>query len=235
MNKKYKNIKINSLDSLHNIKHNIMNHIEHITYINLDSRPDRLAEIQAELQKISGNDADIVAKSDRFAAFHTPSSGIVGCGYSHLAVLKQARDRGYANVLILEDDFEFLVSRAYLDAALKTFFEDIDAEKCRPDVCMLSYIIQRDEPIANKPYIRRVLDGQTASGYIVFAHYYQKLIDLYEWAIPLLEQTNEHWIYANDHVWKRLQIVDNWVYFTRRIGRQRDGYSDNKMCFMVGE
>jgi hypothetical protein len=60
-----------------------------------------------------------------------------------------------------------------------------------------------------------------------------KLIELYEWAIPLLEQTNEHWRYANDLVWKQFQPHDKWYYTTRKLGKQRDGYSDNKMCYMT--
>ena len=34
-----------------------------------------------------------------------PTSGIIGCFTSHIAVLKRAYDAGYNNVLILEDDF----------------------------------------------------------------------------------------------------------------------------------
>ena len=200
--------------------------IEKIIYINLDSRQDRREQIEAELSKMR-------LTAERFAAFATPHSGIVGCGYSHLAVLKMAKEHGWKNVLILEDDFEFTVGREYFNAAMKTLFDDHAG--AAPDVCMISYIIQKGELIANKPYIRKVIDGQTASGYIVFEHYYNTLIDLYSWAIPLLEQTNEHWLYANDNVWKRLQPDGNWVYFTKRLGKQRDGYSDNKMCFMVGE
>jgi len=63
--------------------------------------------------------------------------------------------------------------------------------------------------------------------YLVNNHYYDKLIDLYEVNIPLLEKTGYHWIYANDQIWKKLQKTDKWYYFTERIGRQRDGYSDN--------
>jgi hypothetical protein len=98
---------------------------------------------------------------------------------------------------------------------------------------MLSYIVQKGEPIQEYPFIGKVFDGQTASGYIVNNHYYDTLISLYEWAIPLLDSTNEHWNYANDMVWKRLQPKDNWIYFLNRLGKQRDGYSDNKMCFVT--
>jgi hypothetical protein len=47
------------------------------------------------------------------------------------------------------------------------------------------------------------------------------LIELYEYNIPLLEQTQEHWNYANDIVWKQLQQQDKWYFINNRIGKQR--------------
>lgn len=196
--------------------------IEKIVYINLDKRTDRREEIENELKKYE-------LEAERYSAIYTPHSGIVGCGYSHLNTLRLAKERGYKNVLILEDDFEFVVSKEEFEDSLNKLFDS----KIPFDVCMLSYIVQRGESIPEYPFVGKVLDGQTASGYIVNQHYYDKLIALYEWAIPLLDSTNEHWNYANDMVWKRLQPNDNWIYFLNRIGKQRDGYSDNKMCFVT--
>ena len=79
--------------------------------------------------------------------------------------------------------------------------------------------------------VNKILENQTASGYIVNNKYYDKLINLYEYAMPLLAQTRSHWIYANDQIWKKLQEKDNWYYFIKRIGKQQDGYSDNTERF----
>jgi len=197
-------------------------YIDKIFYINLDKREDRKKEIEDELTKY-----ELVG--ERYSAIYTPHSGIVGCGYSHLNVLKLAKERGYKNVLILEDDFEFVVSKEELEESLTSFFENTP----KYDVCLLSYIVQKSEEIPGNTLIRKIINGQTASGYIVNAHYLDVLIELYEWAIPALERTNEHWNYANDHVWKRLQPNANWFYFIKRLGKQRDSYSDNKMCYVV--
>jgi hypothetical protein len=62
--------------------------------------------------------------------------------------------------------------------------------------------------------------------------YYDTLIKLYEYAMPKLNETRQHWIYANDVIWTNLQKNDNWYLFTTRIGRQRDGYSDNSESFV---
>ena len=94
---------------------NISNYVGGIYYINLDKRLDRLEQIQSELVKM-----DI--SGVRFCAINH-INGIVGCGYSHLAVLKTARSLGLKNVLILEDDFEFLVSKSEFQQALVDFFE----------------------------------------------------------------------------------------------------------------
>jgi len=197
-------------------------YIDKIFYINLDKREDRKKEIEDELTKYE-------LTGERYSAIYTPHSGIVGCGYSHLNVLKLAKERGYKNVLILEDDFEFVVSKKELEESLTTFFKKMP----KYDVCMLSYIVQKSEEIPGNTLIRKIIDGQTASGYIVNADYLDVLIELYEWAIPALEKTNEHWNYANDHVWKRLQPGANWFYFVNRLGKQRDSYSDNKMCYVI--
>ena len=110
------------------------------------------------------------------------------------------------------------------------------------DVCMLSHIIQKsceipenelDTPLdgSQGPILRKVLNGQTASGYLVNSNFLDRLICLYEWSCPLLETTNHHWLYANDMVWKGLQPENRWYYFTPSLGKQIDSYSDNKQCF----
>jgi hypothetical protein len=192
--------------------------IDGVFYINLDKRADRRSEIEAELGFLG-------LPYERFPAIYHPS-GIVGCGHSHTAVLKIAKERGYKNVLIFEDDFVLLVPPEECLAQLNQLFES----KEEFDVCFLAYNIQRAEP--HSELLQRVTECQTASAYIVNAHYYDKLIALYEWAMPLLESTGQHWIYANDQVWKRLQVTDRWFAFTTRLGRQRDGFSDNAQKFV---
>jgi hypothetical protein len=91
---------------------------------------------------------------------------------------------------------------------------------------MISYNIQRLEP-TDYPFLTKVVEAQTASGYIVHHSFYDKMIELYEWAIPLLRDTREHWHYANDQVWERLQPNARWFALHPRCGKQRDGFSDN--------
>jgi hypothetical protein len=193
--------------------------IDKIFYINLDKRFDRRAEIEQELNNME-------LPYERFPAIYN-ENGAIGCGYSHLSVLKLARDRGYKNVLIFEDDFIFLVEKQELES----YFEKLFNNSCNFEVCFLSYNCHSFEDIPQHTFIKRVLDAQSASGYIVNEKCYSKLISLYENAMPLLEATNHHWIYANDQCWKGLQKKDTWICFDKRIGKQRASYSDNANRF----
>ena len=174
--------------------------IDKIFYINLKKSTDRREQIEKELNNFN-------LQFERFEAFETPGFGILGCGLSHLQVLKIAKERNYENILILEDDFTFLVSKEAFEEELSNFFNLIRYENISPN------------------FIIKALEVQTASGYIVNKKYYNKLIDLYELAMPLLEQTHQHWIYANDQIWKQYQEKDNWYCFSTRIGKQRSGYN----------
>ena len=188
--------------------------IDKIIYINLDKRTDRKAEIEQELQHNN-------LRFERFPAIQTPE-GCIGCSLSHLQVVKLAKERGYNNILILEDDFMFLVNTEELEQNLQEFF----SLQLPYDVCMLSYNLQKSEPLPNISCVGKVLEAQTASGYLIHSRYYDTLIALWETSVISLEKTGQHWIYALDQIWKTLQQKDNWYYFTTRLGKQRSSWSD---------
>ena len=194
--------------------------IDKIIYINLEKRKDRKQEIENELNKFN-------LQFERFDAIER-KMGLAGCGYSHLNVLKLAKSRNYKNILILEDDFMFLISKEEFEQELESFFNTVQ----NFDVCMISYNVQKDEQIPNNTTAKRVIEASTASGYIVNNHYYDTLIELYEHNIPILEKTGIHWVYANDQIWKSLQIKDRWCYIIKRIGKQRPSFSDNAGCYV---
>jgi len=194
--------------------------IDKIFYINLDRRTDRRDLIEMDLAKIGLN-------AERFPGIQF-EPGIVGCGKSHLAVMKMAKERGYKNVLILEDDFTFLISKEELDVALEKFFSNVKEY----DVCMFCCQNMVEVPTKPHPFLSRLVEANNASAYLINGAYLDTLIALYEHALPLLERTGEHWNYANDQVWKSLQRKDRWFCFQPRLGKQRSGYSDNAKAFM---
>lgn len=202
-------------------------YIDHILYINLDYRTDRKEQIETELIRM-----DLMDKSERFPATYVPEQGILGCTISHLSAIQLAKDRGYKNVLILEDDFEFLLEKETMESRFETFFQSNIGKSY--DVCMLSFGLSRPAEYSEEdcPILKRVIEAQNAAGYIVQEKYYDTIIELYEKIIPLLESTKAHWLYANDQAWKILQEKDRWYHFIERMGKQRAGYSDNSCAYM---
>jgi len=213
---KKNNIKNNSILSI------MTQYIDKIFYINLERRVDRREEIEHELMM-----KDLL-KFERFPAIETPGFGALGCAQSHLDVLKLAKERGYKNVLILEDDFMFLVDNPVVEDNLKKLFETPGANSF--DVCMLSYNLI-DGRECEYPFLLKTYDAQTASGYLVNAPFFDTLINLYQESSFMLEKTGMHWFYANDQAWKILQPQTNWYCFKTRIGKQRPGFSDNANTF----
>jgi len=208
INKKYKSIDVIT---------NYMENIDKIVYINLEKREDRRKEIENELYNYN-------LDGERFEGiYEKPPRGILGCLKSHLSVLKMAKEKDYKNVLIVEDDFYFVEEENLVKKNMKLLFK----KKPEFDVCFLSYHLHEGVVDRDDPFLTKVIFSTTASGYIVNNHYYGVLIDLYEDAVVKLENTMEHWNYANDQVWKELQRKDNWYCFTKRLGKQRDGFSDN--------
>ena len=187
-----------------------------IVYINLESRNDRREHMESQLSRYG-------LEATRQNAVANPGFGIWGCGQSHLAVLKLAQTNGWPQVWILEDDFEFIQSPDEIREQLTRLPEF--------DVFMAAYNMRESSALVDEPEhadaFCRVEYAQTASSYMVKSHYYQKLIDLYEDAMPKLLETGQHWIYANDVVWRDLQNTDRWIAPINRWGKQMDGYSDN--------
>jgi len=189
--------------------------LDKIFFINLDHRSDRLAEINGELE--SHGIADL---SERFSAIRHETIGGVGCGRSHIEVLRLAKERGYSRVLILEDDFMFTVGPIEFAECLRKV-EDLEF-----DVCLLAGHLMAVSAHQDHDFLYKVHEAQTTSAYIINSHYYDELINVFSEAVTQFEATNYHWLYAIDVAWKRLQARDNWVCLNPRVGKQRPSYSD---------
>lgn len=189
-------------------------YIEHIFYINLNHRKDRKQLLEYELDFFG-------LKYERVEAIQNPI-GALGCSMSHIKTLKLAKERGYKNILILEDDFTFTVSKETFETNIKNFF----GSKIEYEVCCVSYNVQNQEDVKGYDFIKRGLNVQTASGYIVNSSFYDTLIQNFETGLQLYLNTNAHWLYAIDQYWKLLQPSGKWYIFHPRLGKQRESYSD---------
>jgi glycosyl transferase family 25 len=195
-----------------------MDRIHKIVYINLDRRTDRREQVEGELHRMG-------VSGERFAAIDR-RPGIVGCGLSHLAVLERAEAEGWENVLVLEDDFQFVVDKETVQKNLSRFFES----GIPYDILMLSYNLQKKHPEQPEPplneFLTRALDVQTTSGYLIHRRFYAPLRTLWKENLPPLIETGQHWNYALDQSWKQLQPTAQWFCMNPRIGMQRASYSD---------
>ncbi len=189
-----------------------MQEINNVFYINLDKRVDRRLQIEGKLEKLG-------LSGERITGVPT---GACGCLKSHWNGLVNAAEKNLDYVIMLEDDFKAVVDPETFKNTVRGILES----GFEYDVLMLSHLIQRAEPVPEHPELLKVLEAQTASGYIVHGNYLQTLISLFEENFPLLEQTRAHWIYANDQIWKRLQPVGRWYAFNPRLGIQRESFSD---------
>jgi len=200
--------------SLQQKYYNLSQYIDRAVYINLDSRPDRKAEIESELDKFN-------IKYTRFSAIKE-KHGALGCSKSHLQCIKDAKRDGVKTLLVLEDDFTFLVSKSEFYSEIHKLFES----NVKFDVCLLAYNTPNVIESKEYPFLYKIVDAQTASAYIVTSKYFDILIDTWEKAVHKLEKTKDDSKYTCDQSWKPLQKRDNWYCMKTRIGKQRESYSD---------
>lgn len=190
--------------------------MSHCFFINLDRRVDRRLETEAELARMG-------IQAERFPAIEREPGGL-GCTQSHIEVLKLARARGYESVMVLEDDFSFVVDQAGMHEAFSNMPKSFD-------VVLLAYNLIRGNPVT--PHLGRVQEAQTTGGYIIHSRYYDTLINRWTEGLALYEQFPDvHWLYILDQYWKPLQLIDEWYYFIKPVGMQRPSWSDLGNQFM---
>lgn len=95
-------------------------YFDQIYCINLETRPDRLAQFKENYGPLGTSQITIVKaingkEIDLGDWEHSP--GALGCRLSHLNIYKEALNKGYSQILILEDDV--VISTAFRDKFTK--------------------------------------------------------------------------------------------------------------------
>ena len=193
-----------------------MNLLKHCFFINLDERPDRLEHVTNELLKIG------CVNPERFPAVKT-EFGAIGCSISHIKCLELAKERNYPYVFICEDDIVFLkpdvlvenitkFSKSFLINCFKVLL--IGGNNCPPYYNVTKFCI-------------KVLNCQTALGYIVKQSYYDTLIaNMKEGLHFLLKDPQNKPMFAVDMYWKKLQQQHDWYMIIPATVTQLVGYSN---------
>ena len=197
----------------------INDYIKHTLYINTDWRKDRKLHVEAQLTSIG------ITNYSRFPAIVT-ENGRVGCSLSHIKCLELAKEQKWENVLIVEDDIEFLNPKMFKDQLQKFFGNNNNNNANNFDVLLIAGNNIPPYEIINETCIK-VSRCQTTTGYLVNEHYYDILIHhMREGVQLLLNYPDEHIKYAVDKWWFSLQLRDRWLLLVPLTVTQREDYSD---------
>jgi GR25 family glycosyltransferase involved in LPS biosynthesis len=196
--------------------------VDIIYYINLDHRTDRNREMLGEFAKMGIPKNKIV----RISATKDAEYGDLGCSKSHVNTLKQFVKSNKSNCIVFEDDFEFSQSKEVVHKSLNSLFD----QKVKYDVCMLSAnTIEKKD--SKYPFLKKVINSQTASGYLVNRTFADELLRNFEEGARILETKKnkkdpDRGNYCVDQYWKRLMPESEWYEFSPRLGKQRKSHSD---------
>ena len=179
-------------------------------YINLDHCRERRVYIEHELETMG-------ITAERFVAIDR-EPGIVGTGLSHLEIIKQAKAKGWKNVMIFEDDFKFVVDKLTFESNLRSFFES----NTPYDVILFNAHILKSEPLND--VVSYAKEAHGSSAYIVHERFYDELINTLDEANYQLVETQIYWLYARDKSWKSLQKTHVFLYFNAPIGAIKEYY-----------
>jgi GR25 family glycosyltransferase involved in LPS biosynthesis len=199
--------------------------IKNALYINLESRKDRRAHVEAQLDALkTGGVTNLVA--ERFNAIQHLVHGAIGCSMSHMRCIQIAKERGWDHVLVCEDDVLFTNVPLFL-----TQLEKVMATVPDWDVLLLAGNNIPPFRVVNDACVQ-VVNCQTTTAYMVRAHYYDTLIDNYRAGINKLMRNPANKLnYAIDRYWFELQRRDRWFLITPLSVVQREDYSDIEQRF----
>ena len=187
--------------------------LDHVLYINLESRTDRLAHVNGEFNKLG-------IQGERMNAIKL-SNGALGCSLSHIRCLEIAKARGLPYIFICEDDITFLHPSLLLEN-LETF------EKSGIEWDVLFLGGNNAPPYeAVSDFCIRVKNCQCATAYIVRNHYYDTLLENFKaGAFRLMREPHNKKHYAVDMYWKSLQRTDRWYMIIPLTVVQYANFSD---------
>jgi glycosyl transferase, family 25 len=144
--------------------------------INLKYRTDRLAQITNEMKWLCDN-----PNFERFEGVEYPNelnrnkAGMMGCGNSHLEIIKIAKERNYENVIIMEDDCIFQGKEKTMEY-VQSCFDDVPE-----DYDMLfGGIYQGSNPIDSKKHWWKIKNFSSTHFYVIKNTAYDTVLKDYD-------------------------------------------------------
>jgi GR25 family glycosyltransferase involved in LPS biosynthesis len=199
-----------------------MEHIDCVYYINLDHRTDRKEQLLEEMKQFDIPES----KLHRIDATYTKGFGALGCAHSHIRALEHFLMSSFDRCIIFEDDFQFTLDKHYFYEILHEIF----LNNIQFDIVLLAGNIL-EEKNSDYPFLKRVLEAQTTSGYLLTKEFAKILLKNFQEAVILLHEyytVHETRVesFCIDRHWKHLQKKYTWYSFFPKAGIQRESYSD---------
>jgi GR25 family glycosyltransferase involved in LPS biosynthesis len=190
--------------------------INHVMYINLDSRQDRRQHIEVTLDRLGIDPSKIT----RLAATQT-RNGAIGCSISHIRCLLHAKEHNWPHVLIVEDDLQFTDITKFKSQCNKFLQTGI-----RWDVVLMAgNNVGPHGPITD--CCVKISMCQTTTGYLVKQDYYDTLLSNFKTGVDMLvANPRNHIQFAIDKYWFNLQKKDDWFLIYPLYGTQATNYSN---------
>lgn len=189
--------------------------IDKVYYINLDQRIDRNDNMQRQLERLKVDKNKI----HRFSA-HKTENPYIGCSMSHKDVIVHAKENGYKNIFVLEDDYQV----RDLSLFEKQFIGFVNTRMDYDVFMMDAYLSSWNE--TEYDGIVRVLEATLASAYIVNESIFDDLIKVFDDSVNKLSQGYVLDYYTTDKIWLGLQKNKKWYGVRENAGYQLLGYSD---------
>jgi len=204
--------------------------VDAVIYINLDSRPDRKAEITEEMTRI-GIPAD---KIYRLSAVKR-KWGALGCSLSHIACMNFIIERGWKRTLVLEDDAGFEDKDK---ARWNTGVKDLNAiltsspltnAESKWDVVFLGGFVRDPTGPIKTEYntLWRTKNTSCTHAYIVRGDYAKRILSHTEMAVQMMMKNPANVKQYNlDNAWTGVMEQDRWFISIPTLAYQRESYSD---------
>lgn len=194
--------------------------IPNVMFINMERNPERNDQIQSELSRTGFlNSANVF----RFEGVAVPTNGAKGCFLSHMHCLAWSVANTQGHVLILEDDFEFLVDREQI---LQQVSRADSVCSGRWDVIIFGQYVHAWRQIEDSR-VFMVQRSTTTSGYLVNRNYIQTLLTKWHQAFSRIPADLSVFRPQDnlDQIQTEFQASDVWLAFPTSIGAQRAGKS----------
>lgn len=198
-------------------------------YINLESRKDRQKHIEENIKTYP-----IFSNLKRINAIYNNQRSGLGCTLSHIECLKEIKKSREGknhelpkDYVIMEDDFSILNADNF-NEFIKNF--QIIRDNDDWDVILMTprgiKVIQSSANIMTLHNFSRIVESQTATGYIFKSKMIDILLDNFNNSYQKIIGGEQYIFSALDQNWKPLQNVYNFYYYDKIYGGQLPGWSD---------